>query len=98
MYVSVIDGGVFEVLATSGDTHLGGEDFDNRIRDFFLKHFKKKYDLDPTKDAKTMDKLKLEAEKSKRSLSMEMSSRIESKTFWMARTFLKPLLVPVSKS
>jgi heat shock protein 5 len=72
-----IDGGVFEVLATSGDTHLGGEDFDNRVRDFLVKQFKKKYDLDPTKDAKAMGKLKREAEKAKRSLSTQMSIRVE---------------------
>lgn len=41
-----IDKGVYEVLATSGDTHLGGEDFDNRIFDHFAKLFKKKNNVD----------------------------------------------------
>jgi len=38
-----IDKGVYEVLATSGDTHLGGEDFDNRVMDYFIKMIKKKH-------------------------------------------------------
>ena len=43
-----IDDGVFEVLATAGDTHLGGEDFDNRIIDYFIKQYKKKTATDVT--------------------------------------------------
>lgn len=57
---------VFEVLATNGDTHLGGEDFDNRIIDHWAKLFKKKSGKDVHKDAKAMGKLKEEAEKAKR--------------------------------
>ncbi len=41
--ILTIDSGVFEVLATSGDTHLGGEDFDHRVMDYFLKLVKRKY-------------------------------------------------------
>lgn len=41
-----IDKGVYEVLATSGDTHLGGEDFDNRIFDYMARIFKKKHNID----------------------------------------------------
>jgi len=58
-----IDNGVFEVLATSGDTHLGGEDFDQRLMEFFAKLFKRKYDKDAVKDKKAMGKLRREAEK-----------------------------------
>jgi heat shock protein 5 len=72
-----IEDGIFEVLATAGDTHLGGEDFDNRIRDYLIKQFKKKHSVDPTKDLKAMGKLKREAEKAKRALSSQHSIRVE---------------------
>src|SRR6202030_765871 len=72
-----IDDGVFEVLATAGDTHLGGEDFDNRVIDYFVKQWKRKnHGEDITKDLKTMGKLKREVEKAKRSLSSLMSTKI----------------------
>jgi endoplasmic reticulum chaperone BiP len=72
-----IDNGVFEVLATAGDTHLGGEDFDNRIRDYLANQFRNKHGVDPTTDVKAMSKLKREAEKAKRALSSQMSTRVE---------------------
>ncbi|KAK1860816.1 hypothetical protein I4F81_003402 [Pyropia yezoensis] len=72
-----IDNGVFEVLATSGDTHLGGEDFDQRLMEFFAKLYKRKYDKDATKDKKAMGKLRREAEKAKRQLSTQTQVRIE---------------------
>jgi len=49
-----IDNGVFEVISTSGDTHLGGEDFDQRLTEHFSKVFKKKNSLDIKTDAKAM--------------------------------------------
>lgn len=62
--------GVFEVLATSGDTHLGGEDFDQKLTEHFLKQFKKKNPTsDIKKDPKAFQKLKGEVEKAKRDLS-----------------------------
>merc|ERR1712196_550833 len=64
-----IDNGVFEVLATNGDTHLGGEDFDQRIMKYFIKLFKKKHKVDMTKDKRAMQKLRREAERVKRALS-----------------------------
>ncbi|KAI9089609.1 78 kDa glucose-regulated protein precursor [Phlyctochytrium arcticum] len=76
-----MDDGVFEVLATSGDTHLGGEDFDNRVIEHFTKLWKKKTGKDCTKDAKAMGKLKREVEKAKRSLSSQMSVRVEIESF-----------------
>ncbi len=45
-----IDGGVFEVVATNGDTHLGGEDFDQRVMDYFIKLYKKKTGKDVRTD------------------------------------------------
>ncbi|KAJ3092812.1 ATPase with role in protein import into the ER [Quaeritorhiza haematococci] len=76
-----IDDGVFEVLATNGDTHLGGEDFDNRVIAHFVKLWKKKTGKDATKDAKSMGKLKREVEKAKRALSSQMSVRVEIESF-----------------
>merc|ERR1712160_38789 len=65
-----IDNGVFEVIATAGDTHLGGEDFDQRIVEHFIKIFKKKNNgVDIRKDPRAFQKLKNEVEKAKRDLS-----------------------------
>ncbi|KXN69138.1 Cro r II [Conidiobolus coronatus NRRL 28638] len=86
-----IDDGVFEVLATSGDTHLGGEDFDNRLIEYFTKQYKKKHDKDITKDLKTMGKLKREVEKAKRTLSSQMSVRIEIDSFFQGEDFSETL-------
>jgi heat shock protein 5 len=65
-----IDNGVFEVVATAGDTHLGGEDFDQRLTEHFVKVFKKKNNnVDIKKDPRAFQKLKGEVEKAKRDLS-----------------------------
>jgi len=65
-----IDNGVFEVVATAGDTHLGGEDFDQRVTEHFVKIFKKKNNgIDIKKDPRAFQKLKNEVEKAKRDLS-----------------------------
>ena len=71
-----IDSGVFEVLATAGDTHLGGEDFDNRVSEYILKQFKKKTNMDASKNKRSVGKLKREVERAKRTLSSQMSTRI----------------------
>lgn len=86
-----IDNGVFEVLATAGDTHLGGEDFDHRVMDYFVKLYNKKHDVDITKDLKTMGKLKREVEKAKRTLSSQMSTRIEIEAFHEGKDFSETL-------
>ncbi|MDE5755585.1 MAG: molecular chaperone DnaK [Clostridia bacterium] len=64
-----IDGGVFEVLATSGDNMLGGDDFDKKIMDYITSDFKAKEGIDLTKDAATMHRIKEAAEKAKIELS-----------------------------
>merc|ERR1711920_389836 len=71
-----IDNGVFEVLATAGDTHLGGEDFDQRVTDHFVKRFKSKHSKDITKDSRALQKLKTEVEKAKRDLSTVQQVKI----------------------
>ncbi|KAL4895048.1 heat shock protein 70 family [Aspergillus ambiguus] len=86
-----IDNGVFEVLATAGDTHLGGEDFDHRVMDYFVKQYNKKNGVDITKDLKAMGKLKREVEKAKRTLSSQMSTRIEIEAFHDGNDFSETL-------
>ncbi|CAL9734577.1 endoplasmic reticulum chaperone BiP [Monosporozyma servazzii] len=76
-----IENGVFEVQATSGDTHLGGEDFDYKIVRQLIKTFKKKHGIDVSDNNKALAKLKREAEKAKRALSSQMSTRIEIDSF-----------------
>jgi heat shock protein 5 len=76
-----IEDGVFEVLATAGDTHLGGEDFDNRVIDYLVKQYKRKADVDVSKNNRAMGKLKREVEKAKRTLSSQMSTKIDIEAF-----------------
>lgn len=72
-----IDGGVFEVIQTNGDTHLGGEDFDNRVLDYITKLIKKKHNVDVTTNKSAIQKLKTEIEKAKRTLSSSVQGTIE---------------------
>lgn len=71
-----LEGGVFEVLSTAGDTHLGGEDFDQRITQHFAKTFQRKHGVDLTTDPKALAKLKTEVEKAKRDLSNVIQTKI----------------------
>jgi heat shock protein 5 len=73
----IIDEGVFEVLTTSGDTHLGGEDFDYRLVKFFITEFKRKNRIDISKDFRAVQKLRREAENSKKILSQQHEVRVE---------------------
>jgi len=72
-----IDNGVFEVLATNGDTHLGGEDFDQRVMKYFMKKFKKEHGKDILKDKRAVQKLRREVERIKRALSSQHQARLE---------------------
>jgi len=73
-----IDSGVFEVLATAGDTHLGGEDFDNRLIEHLMALVRKKFPgKDPAKSAPAVQKLRREAERAKRALSTAPEVRVE---------------------
>lgn len=76
--VSVLElgDGVFEVRSTNGDTHLGGEDFDNTIVNYFLDEFKKTDGIDLRKDNAAMQRLKDEAEKAKKELSTTTETEI----------------------
>jgi heat shock protein 5 len=72
-----IDGGVFEVLATAGDTHLGGEDLDNRLIKHLLGLIKKRHGKDFSSNRVAMQKLRREAERAKRALSTQPQVRVE---------------------
>ncbi|KAF2837449.1 78 kDa glucose-regulated protein-like protein [Patellaria atrata CBS 101060] len=89
--ILTVDQGVFEVLATAGDTHLGGEDFDQRVVNYFVKKYNKEHGVDITKDSKTMGKLKRDVEKAKRTLSSQMSTRIEIESFYKGKDFSETL-------
>lgn len=86
-----IDSGVFEVVATNGDTHLGGEDFDQRVMDHFMKLYKKKSGKDIRKDNRAVQKLRREVEKAKRALSSTHSARIEIESFFDGEDFSETL-------
>lgn len=86
-----IDQGVFEVLATNGDTHLGGEDFDQRVMDHFIKLYKKKTGKDVTKDNRAVQKLRREVEKAKRLLSSQHQARVEIESFFYGEDFSETL-------
>ena len=72
-----IDSGVFEVVSTNGDTHLGGEDFDHRILDYLLKKIKKQHGKDIKNNKSAIQKLKTEIEKAKRHLSSSLQATLE---------------------
>merc|ERR1712061_354716 len=86
-----ISDGVFEVLATSGDTHLGGEDFDQRTMDYFIKLLKKKTGRDVRKDARALQKLRREVEKAKRALSSTHQTRVEIESLMDGEDFSESL-------
>lgn len=71
-----IGDGVFEVKSTDGDTHLGGDDFDNEIIDWMVQEFKSEHSIDLSKDAMSLQRLKEAAEKAKIELSSSTQSEI----------------------
>lgn len=72
-----IEDGIFEVKATAGDTHLGGEDFDNRLVSHFAQEFKRKHKKDLTGNPRAMRRLRTACERAKRTLSSATQSSIE---------------------
>jgi L1 cell adhesion molecule like protein len=75
--VLTLDDGVFEVKATAGDTHLGGEDFDNAVVDFCVAEFKKKSKVDIAGNSKALRRLRTACEKAKRTLSSATQATVE---------------------
>lgn len=72
-----IENGIFEVKATAGDTHLGGEDFDNRLVEYFIAEFKKKYGKDISTQERAKRRLRTACERAKRTLSSSTQAIIE---------------------
>ena len=72
-----IDEGIFEVRATAGDTHLGGEDFDNLLMQHFMVEFKRKHKLDMSDNKRSVRRLKTACEKAKRTLSSSSTANLE---------------------
>ncbi|XP_040581311.1 endoplasmic reticulum chaperone BiP [Lepeophtheirus salmonis] len=86
-----IDNGVFEVVSTNGDTHLGGEDFDQRVMEYFIKLYKKKKGKDLRKDNRAVQKLRREVEKAKRALSSAHQVKIEVESIFEGDDFSETL-------
>ena len=90
--------GVFEVLSTDGDTHLGGDDFDQTIIDFLIEEFKKENGVDPSKDPMALQRLKEAAEKAKIELSSSSSTEINLPYLIPVDGIPKHLVVSLTKS
>ena len=75
--LTIDEGSLFEVKATAGDTHLGGEDFDNRLVNHFAEEFKRKYKKDLTQNPRALRRLRTAAERAKRTLSSSTEASIE---------------------
>ena len=89
--VLTIDNGVFEVLATNGDTHLGGEDFDQVVMQYMMKIFKKKYNKDMSGDKRAVQKLRKEVERVKRVLSTQHQATVEIEALYDGIDFTETL-------
>ena len=72
-----IDGGIFEVLSTAGDSHLGGEDFDNRMVEHFAEEFRRKHKKDVYSNPRSLRRLKTACERTKRTLSSAAQASLE---------------------
>jgi molecular chaperone DnaK len=99
--VSILElgGGVFEVLSTDGDTHLGGDDFDQVIVDFMVDEFKKSTDgLDVTKDSMALQRLREAAEKAKVELSSSLQTEINLPYLSADSTGPKHLVTSLSRA
>ncbi|XP_054591666.2 heat shock 70 kDa protein 1-like [Nothobranchius furzeri] len=75
--ILTIDDGIFEVKATAGDTHLGGEDFDNRMVNHFVEEFKRKHKKDISHNKRALRRLRTACERAKRTLSSSSQASIE---------------------
>ena len=75
--ILTIEDGMFEVKSTAGDTHLGGEDFDNRLVKHLIEEFKRKHKQDPSQNKRSLRRLRTAAENAKRTLSSSAQATIE---------------------
>lgn len=93
-----IGDGVFEVLATNGDTHLGGDDFDNKILEWMLEEFKKEHGIDLRNDKMALQRLRDAAEKAKMELSGTQSTEINQPFITMDASGPKHLALNLTRS
>ena len=77
-----IDDGIFEVKATAGDTHLGGEDFDNILMKYFIDEFKRKHKADISENKRSLRRLKTACERAKRTLSSSATASVELESLY----------------
>lgn len=77
MSILTIEEGIFEVKSTAGDTHLGGEDFDNRMVTHFVQEFKRKHKKDISDNPRALRRLRTACERAKRTLSSSTQASIE---------------------
>nr|ASS36960.1 heat shock protein 70 [Mugilogobius chulae] len=82
-----IDDGIFEVKATAGDTHLGGEDFDNRMVNHFVEEFKRKHKKDISQNKRALRRLRTACERAKRTLSSSSQASIEIDSLFEGQDF-----------
>ena len=83
-----IEDGIFEVKSTNGHTHLGGEDFDNRLVEFCMAEFKKKTGIDIKGNNRALRRLRTQCEKAKRTLSSAFTTMISAKPSLKEKTLL----------
>ena len=86
-----IEDGIFEVKATAGDTHLGGEDFDNRLVNHFVKEFKRKHKHDISENPRSLRRLRTACERAKRTLSSSTQTSIEIDSLFDGLDFFSSL-------
>ena len=87
-----IDEGVFEVKATAGDTHLGGEDFDNRVVNHFVEEFKRKHKKDLSSNKRALRRLRTACERAKRTLSTATQANVEIDALYEGVDFYSSLM------
>jgi L1 cell adhesion molecule like protein len=88
-----ITGGVFAVKATAGDTHLGGEDFDNTLLEHFKQEFKRKNKLDISSDVRAVRRLKSACERAKRTLSSVTQTTVEVDSLFDVSICVSPVRI-----
>lgn len=85
--ILTIEDGIFEVKSTAGDTHLGGEDFDNRMVNHFITEFKRKFKKDITGNKRAVRRLRTACERAKRTLSSSTQASIEIDSLYEGADF-----------
>lgn len=89
--VLAIEDGIFEVKSTSGNTHLGGEDFDNNVVDYFIEQFRKKHKKDISSNKRAVRRLRTSCERAKRTLSSSSEACIEIDSLFEGIDFMEKL-------